>query len=235
MAAAIPHRDLPTPCPSQPRRIPIGLLRFLGVAVALAALGAPAFAAVEQVTLIDGRVFIGEYDDELGQLHTTLAGKPCVLAIAQDHIAERAPFHAPKAAPVEAHPARSAGPKVVTAAEKAAAERDAAWGRKVREADQLSADAAKARRDAAAQRTESVHHLDQARRDWLQFRKRAAAEGMSLNDQMPDPLSVFKGESEVLSKRDLGRADEEDALAVRLQAQSDAARTEAGMMPHSDR
>jgi hypothetical protein len=208
-------------------------------------LAAAAPAAVEQFTLADGRTFVGEYDDEAGQLHTLIAGKAVSLAVAKDQIAERAVWKPAKAAAVAAPaPAAEKAPKTMTPAEKAAAERNAAAERKEREADQLAADAAKAKRDAAGARADAERKVAEAKNHWRAFRKRAEAEGMSLDEEPPKELIILPRtfgndqktlDAMALSKKALANAEGFDALAARLQAQSEATRREAGMMPRTDR
>jgi hypothetical protein len=210
---------------------------------------AAASAAVEQFTLTDGRTFIGEYDDVAGQLHTLIGKKAVSLTVAKDQIAEREVYRPKKQPHADAaSPAVSASiappPKAMKPADKAAAERDAAWGRKLHDADRLDAEAAKAVRDAAGARRDAERKTDEAAAHWRAFKLRAHAEGMAVPDEPTEKLYVLPRtfgnsrattEAVALSRKAMRNAAGFEALAVKKAAEAATARAEAGMMPHGER
>jgi hypothetical protein len=223
--------------------------------ICLLACIAASSAAVEQFKLADGRTFIGEYDDETGQLHTTIAGKPFSLSVAKADIAEREIYSPKKAAKAAADKravamssevpgsdVKAAAPKAMSKEEKAASEREFAYGQKVRQADALDADAAKAIRDAAATRKDAARKREEAQRNLRAFRERAQAEGQSIPDEpkILEELVVLPRTSGnnratidawALSKKLDAKAVELDALAEQKRNAATTARGEARMMP----
>lgn len=215
--------------------------------LALVLFAARAPAAVETFTLADGRTFVGEYDDELGQLHTTIGGKPASLAVAKEAIVERAVYRPRKAAQEAAKaagdaPGQEAAPKRMTPEEAAAAKLEAAHAAKLREAESLEGAARKADRDAAGARSDAARKQVEAERHWEAFKKRAKAEGHNVDRKPDEKLIVLpktagnnRATIEALArvKQLEAQAEELDALAERKRAEADAARAAAASMPRA--
>lgn len=195
----------------------------------LAAAGAD--RAPELLTLTDGRVLTGVYDEAAGTV--TLAGGKAsvVLAVKPDQIASRKPVPAPAAATAgqpTADPA--APPKAMTPEEKAAALKAFAGATKAHQAEQLEADAAKVDRDAADALADAAKMRTEADRLCLKFALAAKEEQVRMNKDeiLATPTRLPKsGTSNASAIAAVAKADQLEKRAAELKTLAAKKRAEA--------
>ncbi len=216
-------------------------MRYLLTIASLMIAGALS-AAVESFTLDDGRTFVGEYDEDAQRLYTSVDGKPVSMLVAKDSITERVPYRQAKAkAPAQAEPlpltpaaaddaatpapaAAAPAPKPMTKEELAAAEAAYARGLKVKAADELEAEAKKARRQATEARSDSERKVKEAKRHWAAFRKRALSEDVLVSGE-PSPEVVILPKSGGNSSATAEALAEAERLAARARELDGLARS----------
>jgi hypothetical protein len=209
-------------------------MRFLLI-LALITCATAAHAAVEQLTLVDGRTFVGVYDDEARQLHATIAGRDVVMALTADQIAERAPYRAKAAKPAAAGAAPEA-PAKMTAEEKARAKAAMADAELQRRIDDFEGQASKADREAAAAHKAADAKREEAKRLAKAFRDRAKAEQKHLREGAAEHADVTldSGATNARVHDAQAAADELDQKAAGLEATAKARRADAEQLRGGD-
>ncbi len=215
-------------------------------------------AAAETFTLDDGRTFTGEYDEAEQRLYTTVDGKATSILVAKEQIVERGPVGRkapvvvaklppstrpePKPAAVkdgkaepEAGVGKAAGADAATeppAAEVSETERESAHAAKIRAADKLESESAKATRDAIAARTEHDEKLREAQKQWPAFRRRAELEDIVTSPMPARTLMVLPRTKSTnrTSFEAMQASDKAEARAVELEAMAEAKAKQAAAL-----
>ncbi|MBA3622968.1 MAG: hypothetical protein H0W48_00560 [Methylibium sp.] len=205
-------------------------------------------AAVEDFTLADGRRFVGEYDDETGHLHTMVGKSMIALAVPRDQIVERKRHRPAKPGDDAATTPDAGGLRAMTPEQKESAHREFLYAQKVRLAQSLDAEAAKASRNAARAREDAEKKRADAKRHGKKFSERSVAEGEGGHNWESATSKLYHGL--IVLKRTAGnnrtafeawqsgaqmdrKASDLDALAGRKTAEATATRAEAGRMPRA--